>query len=159
MIRTKIYSILLLVSLLTGCLSSVAREGLNQVQKNGDPLFISEILLINTPISPVRMVWYNPGPRTIAQVRFSVSVFNQVGDKIHEEDFTSRGPHLPMSEKAEESPANRVWWLADWYRPTMTCVLIEKIELTFEDDTTLTIDTKERLHELIADDVVKTCKK
>ncbi len=122
MIRTKIYSILLFASLLTGCLSSVAREGLEQVQKNEDPIFISEILLINTPISPVRMVWYNPGPRTIAQVRFSVSIFNQEGDQVHKEEFTSSGSYLPMDEKpmhekSKESPANRVWWLADWYRP------------------------------------------
>lgn len=155
----KIYSILCLTAFLTGCLSSTANEGLKRVQQNGEPIFISEMSLQSSNISPIRIFWFNLGPRTFQKVNFAISIFDEDGKKIHETELEHSGPHVPMDEKTDESPMNRTWWLGDWYDDTMVCLTLDKIEITFDDETTTTIEEKEHLKRVIAEDTLQNCQK
>ncbi|MBF0277443.1 MAG: hypothetical protein HQM13_06630 [SAR324 cluster bacterium] len=156
--KSKIINILLLSALLTGCLSTATNEGLRRVKEKGDPLFVSDISLLSTNIAPVQIAWYNPGPRTIDEIRFSVSIFNQKGEKVHQTELISSGPHLPMDQIAEKSSVNRIWWFGDWYRPTMTCILVDQVDVRFEDGSAVLIDTREKLDQIISDGVAKSCR-
>ena len=157
MMKTNVFNIILMASFVTGCLSPIANEGLKRAQDEEEPLYISQLDLLASKISPVMITWYNTSPKTIRRVAFFISTFNQEGEKIFETELANGGPHLPMNEKKKkEAPYNRIWWLGDWYHITMTCILIDKIEINYWEKT-VTIDSREQLNQLIADDVVKDC--
>ncbi len=148
--------ILLLSLVLTGCTGIFTTQKLRHAQETSAPIFISSIMLEPNLVSPVELVWYNPGPKTIYRVHFFISVYNKAGKKLLENQLTLSGNYLPMDKK-EGAPFNRVWWLGDWYRSSMVCILIDKIDITFTDDSKIVLNSKEELNPLLDIDVAQEC--
>ncbi|MBF0287602.1 MAG: hypothetical protein HQM14_07265 [SAR324 cluster bacterium] len=150
--------ILLFIPMLTGCLSATVEKGLQRAQQTGTPLFISQIALQHNQFMPVRIFWSNTSTKTIEHLLFSISFFNEEGQTIfHKQLEDHTGPYLPI--KSAENPINRSWWFGDWYQEAMKCLLIDKIEIYFEDGSHETVEVKKQLNQMIADDVVTDCRK
>ena len=147
--------ILLLSLLLTGC-GIFTTQKLRDAQETRAPIFISSIILKPNLVNPVEIIWYNPGPQTIYRVHFFISVYNKDGRKLLEEQTTLSGNYLPMDKK-EGAPFNRVWWLGDWYRSSMVCLMVDRIDITFTDDSKIVLDSKEALGPLLDVEVAQEC--
>ncbi len=151
------YHILLLTMIITGCAGFFTSETLKRAQERGAPIFISSISLEPRLVSPVELLWYNLGPKTIYRVGFSISIYNKKGRKLLEKQLILSGNYVPMDKK-EGARYNRVWWLGDWFRSSMVCVVIDKIDIVFTDDSKVVLDSREQLNPLLDIDVVQECK-
>ena len=149
--------IFLLTLIIAGCTGIFTPERLKQAQEREAPIFISSITLEPSLVAPVELIWYNPGAKTIYRAQFYISIYNKTGRKLLEKQLILSGSYLPMDKK-EGARFNRVWWLGDWYRSSMVCVLIDKIDIVFTDDSKIVLDTKEQLNPLLDMDVVRECK-
>lgn len=148
--------ILLLSLILTGCGGIFTTQKLRDAQETSAPIFISSIMLKPNIVTPVELIWYNPGPKTIYRARFFISVYDKDGKKLLEEQSTLSGNYPPMDKK-EGAPFNRVLWLGDWYRSSMVCLRVDKIDVTFTDNSKIVLDSKEELKPLLDIDVAQEC--
>lgn len=137
---------------------SYQREALAQAEAAKLPLFIRKIEVGNPNYAggiSVNISGHNFGGKAIKYIRYTVTPYNRVGDRMSGEirrlsrvELTETGPIAQSSTFGGGSIWDNVW-----YNHQISCVRISEIEIDYMDGSSLMITGKDAIDSLLRYDV------
>lgn len=157
--RKRIFIILVLLGI-AACSTKTVETNFTRAQKAGYPIYIHEVILTRNGIFPLIINWANTGDRVIYEVAYHLSFYDEEGEVVSEKTvYSGAGRPFYPSTHSKGKSNNRGIWPGTWYRNAMDCVMVEKVTITYTDESQLVINSAEEIKRYTEQDNYQNCKK
>lgn len=142
----SILSLAIAPLLLTGCVTMTPAQRVAQYTSNEDvPIVVTGIYRNPNRIDgvSVRVGFINTSQSTYKYVRMKFSARNKVGDPVASEignKYVAGVEFVGPFKYGDEVAAYNSNFPPLWYNSTITCVVLEEVEVVLQDNTTKTFD-------------------